>query len=75
MKLGDKLGNIPDNFIEIIKKEPPKLPAPPLPSGEELPPVSRPPSPEKKEEVCTKLHNYKYLEIFVGCLHCNILGC
>lgn len=53
MKLGDKIGIIPDNFIEVIKKEAPKLPTPPLPSREEPPPVSRPPPPEKKEEVRT----------------------
>ena len=52
VKLGDKIGIIPDNFIEVIKKEPPKLPTPPLPSREEPPPVSRSPPPEKKEEVC-----------------------
>ena len=52
VKLGDKIGIIPDNFIEIIKKEAPKLPTPPLPSREEPPPLSRPPPPEKKEEVC-----------------------
>ena len=57
MKLGDKIGIIPEDFIEIIKKEPPKLPIPPLPSPEELPPVSTPPPPEKKKDVCTKLHN------------------
>ena len=48
MKLGDKIGIIPDNVIEIMK-ETPKLPVPPLPSHEE--PSSAPP-PEKKEEVC-----------------------
>ena len=51
MKLGDKIGIIPEDFIEIIKKEPPKLPTPPLPSREKPPPVSRSPPPEKKEEV------------------------
>ena len=81
MKLGDKIGIIPDNFIEIIKKEPPKLPTPSLPSRKEPPPVSRP---EKKEEVCTlcihfllvlymtKLYQTTQLEIFLGCLHCNV---
>ena len=62
MKLGDKIGIIPDNFIEPIKKEAPKLPTPPLPSREEPPPVSRPPPPEKKEEVsmhyCIHLINF-----------------
>ena len=44
------MGIIPDNFIEMIKKEPAKLPTPPLPSCEEPAPV-RPPPAEKKEEV------------------------
>ena len=71
MKLGDKIGIIPDNFIEIMKKEAPKLPTPPLPSREEPPPVSRPPPPEKKEEVSVhcihlivkifKLHSWFYI--------------
>ena len=46
MKLGDKIGIIPDKAIEIMK-EAPKVP--PLPSREEPPPA---PPPEKKEEVC-----------------------
>ena len=53
MKLGDKTGIIPDNFIEVIKKEAPKNPTPPLPTREEPPPASRLPPPEKKEEVCS----------------------
>ena len=61
VKLGDKIGIIPDNFIEIIKKEPPKLPTPPLPSREEPPPVGRPPPPEKKEEVCTFIIMHMYM--------------
>jgi len=51
VKLGDKVGIIPDNFIEMIKKEPAKLPTPPLPSRKE-PASVRPPPAEKKEEVC-----------------------
>ena len=51
MKLGDKTGIIPDNFIEVIKKETPKVPTPPLPTREEPPPAGRLPPPEKKEEV------------------------
>ena len=51
VKLGDNVGIIPDNFIEMIKKEPVKLLTPPLPSHEEPAPV-RPPPAEKKEEVC-----------------------
>ena len=53
VKLGDKTGIIPDNFIEVIKKEAPKNPTPPLPTREEPPPASRLPPPEKKEEVCS----------------------
>jgi len=51
VKLGDNVGIIPDNFIEMIKKELAKLPTLPLPSREEPAPV-RPPPAEKKEEVC-----------------------
>ena len=58
VKLGDKIGIIPDNFIEVMKKETPKLPTPPLPSREEPPSISRPPAPEKKEEVCVCVRAY-----------------
>jgi len=51
VKLVDNVEIIPNNFIEMIKKEPPKLPTPPLPSCEEPAPVRLSPA-EKKEEVC-----------------------
>ena len=56
VKLDDKIGIIPENFIEIMKKETPKRFTLPLPSHEKPPFISRPPSPEKKEEVCVYVH-------------------
>ena len=41
VKLGNKVGMVPDNFIEI-KKETAKVPTPPLPSREETnPPTAK----------------------------------
>jgi len=57
VKLGDKVGMVPDNFVEV-KKEAPKVPTPPLPSREELPPPAvTKPAPKENEvfslSVCT----------------------
>ena len=52
VKLGDKVGMIPDNFIEI-KKETAKVPTPPLPSREETnPPAATKPLLPKENDVC-----------------------
>ena len=72
VRLGDKIGLIPDNFIEMISKETPRLPVSPSLSNEKPISVSKSPSPVEKKEVHMCTHLFILCVEKLNCLHINI---